>query len=99
MSDLPDLTSALRTAVREELVPVLRARPVAAPHHPDFDPLLSLAEAAAYVAMSAGEFRDLCARREIAVVRRGERGRYRVRLSVLNGWARRNTINARRGHT
>lgn len=60
------------------------------------DELLTAAEAAAYLKMHPREFRRLVAARELAVVRRGDRGHIRVRISVLNAWIRRNEAPARR---
>lgn len=60
------------------------------------DRLLSAAEARRYLGgMSEREFRRLCDERELAVVRRGQRGHIRVRLSELDRWIGDHTIPAR----
>ena len=60
------------------------------------DPALSLAEAAVYLSVHPVELRGMARRREIAVIRRGERGHMRFRLSELNRWLERHTVPARR---
>ena len=60
------------------------------------DELLTAAEAASYLRIHPREFRRMVAEREIAVVRRGDRGHIRIRLSELNRWVRRNERPARR---
>lgn len=60
------------------------------------DPCLSLAEAAIYLSVHPVELRGMVRRREIACVRRGERGHIRIRLSAANRWLEANTIPARR---
>ncbi len=60
------------------------------------DPALSLAEAAIYLSVHPTELRALARRREIACIRRGERGHMRFRLSELNRFLERLTIPARR---
>jgi len=61
------------------------------------DPALSLAEAAEYLGgLHPVELRKLVRQRELACVRRGERGYIRIRLSELNRWLESNTIPARR---
>lgn len=61
------------------------------------DPALSLAEAAEYLGgLHPVELRKLVRQRELACVRRGERGFIRIRLSELNRWLEANTIPARR---
>lgn len=60
------------------------------------DPALTLAEAAVYLSVHPVELRALARRREIAVIRRGERGHMRFRLSELNRWMERHTVPARR---
>lgn len=61
------------------------------------DPALSLAEAAEYLGgMHPVELRKLVRQRELACVRRGDRGFIRIRLSELNRWLDRNTVPARR---
>lgn len=61
------------------------------------DPALSLQEAAAYLGgMHPVELRRLIRGREIAAIRRGDRGHYKIRLSELNRWLEANTVPARR---
>jgi len=63
------------------------------------DPCLSLAEAAVYLSMHPVELRGMARRREIACIRRGERGHLKFRLSELNRFLDRLTIPARRQAT
>lgn len=61
------------------------------------DPALSLQEAAGYLGgMHPVELRRLIRMREISVIRRGDRGHIKIRLSELNRWLEANTIPARR---
>lgn len=60
------------------------------------DRLLTCQQAAAYLALDPKVLRRMALRRELAVVRRGEKGRVKFRLSELDKWIRRNTIPARR---
>jgi len=60
------------------------------------DRLLDCGQAAVYLGMSTREFRRLVAERELAVVRRGYRGRIKVRLSELDRWIKRNSVPATR---
>lgn len=61
------------------------------------DPALSLKEAAEYLGgIHPVELRRMVRMREIACVRRGERGFIRIRLSELNRWLGANTVPARR---
>lgn len=60
------------------------------------DPALSLAEAAIYLSVHPVELRGMARRREIAVIRRGDRGHIKIRLSELNRWLEANTVPARR---
>lgn len=60
------------------------------------DPLLDINDAAAYLVIHPRELRRMVQERELAVVRRGERGRMKFRLSELERWIKRHTIPARR---
>lgn len=60
------------------------------------DPALPCEDAAAYLGMTARELRVLASRRELAHVRRGERGHLKFRLSELNRWLARHEVPARR---
>jgi len=67
--------------------------------HPNYDPLLSLKDAAAYLAMSPTKLSQLARMREIEFVREGDpwssRARLKFRLSAINAWVKRYTIPAR----
>lgn len=67
--------------------------------HPSYDPLLSLKDAAAYLAMSPTKLSQLARTREIESVREGDRwlskARLKFRLSAVNAWVKRYTIPAR----
>lgn len=66
---------------------------------PNYDPLLSLKDAAAYLAMSPAKLSQLARMREIESVREGDswmsKSRLKFRLSAINAWVKRYTIPAR----
>jgi excisionase family DNA binding protein len=59
-----------------------------AAHAVAYDPLLSVAEAAAYIDRHPETLRQAVREREIACVRNHPRGRMQFRLSVLNAWVK-----------
>jgi len=61
-----------------------------------YDPLLSVSEAAKYVDRHPETLRKAVRAREIACVRRMDRGRIQFRLSVLNAWVKAQEQPARR---
>ena len=68
--------------------------------HKDYDPLLTVEEAANYLAVHAETIRRMIRSRQISCVRASatKGSNAKIRLSVLNAWVRTHEIKAVRDH-